>query len=251
MITTITLGVLLFMGAMAFASGFWSYRNRPSDRKEWWSNLWQGICTELIGAIITALLFTVLLGAVERQAEQTRRLAEQQQAEADLKAQLIRQMGSRDNSTALYVAGELAAKGWLYDGSLQGAHLIGADLQDAELVAANLEGAVLVGANLQDVDLWNANLQGADLWNANLQGVKLAGANLQGANLRNANLQGADLWEANLQGADLYHTQFDENTILPDAVWNNETGAPEGNWTPDTDMERFTNPEHPDFWRSD
>jgi hypothetical protein len=46
---------------------------------------------------------------------------------------------------------------------------------------------------------------------------------------------------ANLQGADLTGAKFDENTTLPDGT----------KWTPDTDMTRFTDPEHPEFWRSD
>jgi hypothetical protein len=66
-------------------------------------------------------------------------------------------------------------------------------------------------------------------------------SNLQGADLTLTNLQGADLRRTNLQGADLEVAQFDENTILPDMT----------KWTPDTDMKRFTDPKHPQFWRSD
>ena len=65
--------------------------------------------------------------------------------------------------------------------------------------------------------------------------------NLQEADLRGANLQEANLWGANLQGADLGGATFDENTMLPDGT----------KWTPGTDMGRFTDREHPDFWRSD
>jgi hypothetical protein len=40
---------------------------------------------------------------------------------------------------------------------------------------------------------------------------------------------------------DLRDTQFDEETRLPDDT----------KWTPDADMSRFTDPKHPEFWRSD
>jgi hypothetical protein len=50
------------------------------------------------------------------------------------------------------------------------------------------------------------------------------------------NLGGASLHSSSLQNA-----EFDEDTKLPD----------ETIWTPDTDMARFTDPNHPDFWRSD
>ena len=39
----------------------------------------------------------------------------------------------------------------------------------------------------------------------------------------------------------LEKVEFNEKTKLPDGK----------KWTPDTDMARFTDPEHPDFWRSD
>ena len=56
------------------------------------------------------------------------------------------------------------------------------------------------------------------------------------ADLASADLFGADLMYANLTGAD-----FAEDTRLPDGT----------HWTPDTDITRFTDPDHPRFWRSD
>ncbi len=113
-------------------------------------------------------------------------------------------------------------------------------------VIPNLQEADLRGTNLQEAILWLANLQEANLRVASLQEANLRVANLQeanlwGTNLWGANLQGAILWGANLQGADLGGATFDENTMLPDGT----------KWTPGTDMGRFTDREHPDFWRSD
>lgn len=56
-----------------------------------------------------------------------------------------------------------------------------------------------------------------------------------------ASLQGTVLAQANLQNATLDSSEFNEETLLPDDLY----------WTPDTDMRRFTDPTHPDFWRSD
>ena len=61
---------------------------------------------------------------------------------------------------------------------------------------------------------------------------------LQQANLWQARLQGATLALADLQVANLYGAEFDMETVLPDG-----TG-----WTPQTDMQRFTDPTHPGFW---
>ncbi|MCI0712694.1 MAG: pentapeptide repeat-containing protein [Chloroflexi bacterium] len=134
---------------------------------------------------------------------------------------LIRELGSMDNATTLKALRELNEKGWDRDGTLK----------EAFLLRANLEGAILENANLQEAFLVYANLRDAQLAKANLQGAILGGANLQGA----------DLFYANLQKADLKGVEFDEKTTLPDVT----------NWSPVVDMEKFTNPDHPDFWKPD
>jgi hypothetical protein len=102
-----------------------------------------------------------------------------------------------------------------------------------------LESADLSGANLQSAYLFSTNLESAYLWNVSLEDAFLGNANLQNAYLARANLEGASLSGANLQGANLNDIIIDETTILSDGT----------NWTPDTDMTRFTDPNHPDFWR--
>ena len=138
------------------------------------------------------------------------------EAEQREKERLILQMGSPDNTFAVEAVRQLRARSWLLDGSLDGAFLNGADLRGANLFAANLKGTYLRGANLADAGL--------------------VGARFEGATLENANFLGADLESAT----------FDARTRLPDC-------DPFGSsvWRPHTDMDRFTDPDHPDFWRSD
>ena len=121
-----------------------------------WKGLALNLGTEMIGAAVTYALFELVIERMER------REAEKEELEAK-KADLIAQMGSGVKDVAVAAAEELRRHGWLYDGSLQGADLLG----------------------------------------------------------------------ANLQGA-----RFDYTT-LPDGT----------KWIPDTDMTRFTDPDHPDFWR--
>lgn len=146
----------------------------------------------------------------------------------------------------------------LQNADLSGARLAEARLADADLRGAtfNLEtsfaGAHMAGANLEGADLRAMNLgvafgekpvdlSGANLRQANLGGVNLWGVNLAGADLLDAGLQGANLRDANLAGADLRGTQFNERTTLPD----------DSAWVEGTDLTRFTDPGHPDFWRSE
>lgn len=133
--------------------------------------------------------------------------------------------------------------------NLQQADLSETNLQQADLRYSNLQQAWLNRSDLQEAKLWGANLQQAGLNSADLQGAKLLHANLQQTALIMTNLQQADLRGANLQEAILetefsgtiYKAQFDETTILPDG----------SRWTPETDMRRFTDPSHPDFWQPD
>ena len=136
---------------------------------------------------------------------------------------------------------------------LERAELEEANLQDANLSWASLEQASLFRANLEQANLQYARLQEADLWEANLHGTNLMSANLQGAFLRAANLRGVEGIET---------ARFDEKTVLPDAesirdendhfmqddagnfIWDKY-------WTPETDMTRYTDPNHPDFWEPD
>lgn len=107
---------------------------------------------------------------------------------------------------------------------------IDSDMQRAFFFTKDLQKADLRNVNLQQANLVSADLQGALLLKTNLQGAILMDANMQGVDLRLANLEGADLRLANMKGA-----------ILPDGT----------TWMPDTDMDYFTDPNHPSFWRSD
>lgn len=178
-----------------------------------------------------------------------------------LQEQLIRNAASTSNEIAKDAVHQLRRQGWLEgekgllqgkklqfaslsgafmpNVNLSGAILGHADLSGANLSFANLSGARLSLANLSGANLWSAYLSGVIMQSADLSGANLSSANLSGVKLDHSNLSGARLSLADLSGATFERAAFDDNTILPDA----------NNWTPDTDMERFTNPDHPNFWR--
>jgi hypothetical protein len=221
----VVLLILIVMGLVSSLGTAW----RTGD----WEGLFLNLGTEMLGAVATYVLLELFIGGGERR-------------EAE-KADLIAQMGSNVKDVAIAAAEELRRRGWLFDGSLQranlfranlpGADLIGADLFGAKLIAANLSGAKLIAANLagaelNDAALVDTHLHSAYLRRARLLDARLLTARLQEADLREANLQGAKLQGANLQGAKL-----SDGTTLPDGT----------KMTPDTDMARFTDPDHPDF----
>lgn len=141
------------------------------------------------------------------------RISHREQIAAE-KRDLLAQMSSPDNSVTRQAIKILWARKWLQTGVAEQANLWGADLEEADLGECKLRGA----------NLWAANLRGTRLW----------------ADLRGANLTLADLTDAQLTSAIHGTVIFDELTTLPDG----------NRWQPNTDMERFTNPQHPQYWRS-
>jgi len=241
------LGLLLVIG---FLTSFMSSNVGASTSAEWREGWLQNFSTEVFGAFMTFILFEQILNKGQTDKAEKRRL--------------IRQLKSSINSERVRALEELRQRRWLKNGflsgeNLAGVNLAGENLTNAKLEQANLTGAILTGATLEAVDLERSNLTGADLEQANLFGSNLTEtilteailtkANLEfaylgdavlvGANLTGANLVGASLEGGDLVGAVLVNAKFNEETYLPD----------ETKWTPETDMTRYTDPDHPDFWQ--
>lgn len=244
----VTLLVVLFLAGMAFISALISLWLEPDRSRQWWGDWFQGVSTEMVGAVVTALLFTFIVGAVE-----------QEQARQALKEDLIKRMSSSVNSEAVRATEELRAEGWLRDGTLRGEEFAGANLAGAQLIFADLreailfdvilDGAILDDALLDSVNLQAASLRATSIQRANLRNANLIVADLAEANLTDTDLRGANLFQANLENAILDNILFDTNTVLPDSIYNSANGDYNNRWTPQTDMARYTNPDHPNFWR--
>lgn len=185
------LGVLIAVGGYLYR--YCACQNWPNLVIGWeqlFLDFYANVATTLVGITIVVLTIDLLN---ERRAEQ------------QLKAQLIREMGSTDNGIALRAVRELRAHGWLEDGSLRRAILQGANLQGADLDRADLQDTILAEADLRKAQLSKANLHGANLQMANLQGANLFNANLHGANLQLVWLQGTWLDKADLYKAEILH----------------------------------------------
>lgn len=185
--------------------------------------------------------------------------------------QLIREMGSYDNGTAIRAIEAIKDEGWLTNGTLSGLRWKFPNLEGTNLQRANFKSSQLLGANLQYVSAYHVNFENArldssdlkygkfnvancknasfpyvdmryaDFRYVNFENAYLPEADLENANLTNVNFKGANLFEANLQGADVKQAIFDETTTLPSGRY----------WSKDTDLSRFTDLHHSDFWRPD
>lgn len=212
--------------------GLWGLLLEGRDDLNLGQRLARGMGPELAGIVISAVTINAL--------------AERRQRE-ELKAQLIRQMGSRHNEIADAAVRELAHHGWLYDGSLnkaylEGANLKGVDLESAVLNRANLMRANLIGAQmsracLNSVIFLNANLDEVRLNYAQMRSAVLDRADLGNATLTDADLSGADLVDANLKHCSLQNTNLsgvdfrDVNLREANMRGTNLTGIK--NWTID------------------
>lgn len=241
----VLIGIGVSVGLLIYAT--------PQAREAYMVNVF----TSALGLGATALIFDEL---------------NRKRSQDDLKRQLVDDAASTSNAIAKNAVHQLRRKGWLEgeNGLLKGANLIEANLNGANLDEANLKGsrlryayltrgrlihadlsgADLVGAHMQQAKLVNANLRQAMLTVADLREAHMDGANLQGAGLNGVHLGAANLWLTELQGANLHeailvgakigNARFDETTVLPDR----------SRWTRKTDMRRFTDPAHPNFWQA-
>lgn len=228
-----TLGLRIAFGliVVAFLSGYWSFSiSGTSNAMQWWIGWLQDVGTEMLGAAVTILLVELV---IYQKRDEVERLDRERMRRRDQFADRLKitvRPGIRQKILTRMKQQNLLAGAWLYEVNLQGANLQGADMQETDFFEAQL----------QDVNFSQVNLVNATLRRANLQGANLEDANLQGADLQEANLQGANLQSADLQDAELGHARFNTDTILPD-------GSP---WTPEVNLERFTNSDSSSFWSS-
>lgn len=211
------------------------------------------IHTEVIGVALSVLITVFVIDALNRRRDEERR-------EQESKERLLREVRSPNNLTARNAIHELRDKGWLTGegGLLRGKNLDCVNWQNTTLTGANLEGAEMWDADmsgeesaLEEVNFRSANLTAASFIDAWVGPAIFENANLQNADLRNTFLAFATFKGANLVGADLRgamkalpateNSPMSKNMILPDG----------SKWTPETDIGIYTDPDHPDFWRSD
>jgi uncharacterized protein YjbI with pentapeptide repeats len=125
-----------------------------------------------------------------------------------------------------------------------------ADFRDAEMHFVKFESkSVILYCNFENVTLsgvtisrthWKlCNLRNADLAEADFSDAILDDIDFQNADMSWIILKKARLYGSNLQGVNLEEAEFDAETILPDGT----------HWTRETDMSRFTDAAHPNFWR--
>lgn len=172
---TAVLGLLFLLAAVVVAVIGQFSTHQQLDVRSFFGDFYTNISTDLISIAVTVLIIDTL---------------NQRRADTERKRQRIREMRSPDNGIALAALSELRDEGWVEDGSLRDAYLLGANLEGAFLREVELNGAWLRDANLQRAYMRDANLTNATLIGANLTAAR----ELTPAQLRQASaLLGATL----------------------------------------------------------
>ncbi|MEO1162794.1 MAG: pentapeptide repeat-containing protein [Chloroflexota bacterium] len=139
----------------------------------------------------------------------------------------------------------------LHFAHLEHSDLLGAHFEHANLSETQLCFAKLFSAHLEHTDLTRANLDNVDFTFAHLEHADLRLARIENTNLSQTKFNNSNLFMASLRGSKNIETaEFNEKTVLPDAnnVGNFLQPKFDKFWTQGTDMTRYTDPEHPDFW---
>lgn len=203
----------------------------------WVSGLMGNLGTELLGALVTYLIF-------ERFVRGRERLEDEEKERQENTHRWIRDLRSRSNDLAIRASNELKAQGYHIGDTLVGINLKDSKLDNicfpkAVLNEVTFRGASLVGADLTEAELRNTDFSGANLEGTTLSRACLNGAILDGANLRGAILNGADLTHASMRGAVLTDARLDDSildqVIMPDSdIFGSVT------YSPEIDIERYT-----------
>jgi len=196
---------------------------------------------EIISIIVTALVVDQIIRRRDRKQMQQRLLRDVAGPSEDVAKAAINIMREED-----WLTGDrsLLKKAYLWEAKLAGVALNGANLAGAALGNSYFMEAYLSNVDFSGADLMGANLAKADMVNTNFHNAQMRYANLEGAYLGAANLRGANLQDAYLADAhltDMYFgdATFDENTVLPDG----------SRWDTSAELDRFTDPAHPNFWQ--
>jgi uncharacterized membrane protein len=182
---------LLILALIIAVYGYLNQHGNWQSPLSFIADFYANISTELISIVITIL---VIDGLNERRAIQQEKQA------------LILQMSSPTNFIAKEAARILRMRGWLTDGTLQGANLLRANLRKVLLVKADLRGALFYKAEIWDAYFHETNLTGAvELEDWQLVTVKyLRKAILPDGKLYNGrfNLRGDISWACDKLGID-------------------------------------------------
>ncbi|MEM9955178.1 MAG: pentapeptide repeat-containing protein [Chloroflexota bacterium] len=128
---------------------------------------------------------------------------------------------------------------------------------------SNFERAKIYDTTLDDADLSLSNFRDATIWNCTFVASRIIEGDFSNAELQRCQFWGADLIKANLAGAIFYDciiagtTSLEganlmgcslEKSLMENLRLSSETILPDGtSWTPDTDLAKFTDRNHPDF----
>lgn len=211
----------------------------------WGEGMLQNFGTEMIGTVITFILFEIIIAGGQRRREAEQRhereqydqlMAYRQAKTANQRQQILESMGTDGLLRGLKTENIRFEKANLASVDCRDCIFTNVDLSGCDLRDAHLGNIRLTNATLSRVDMTNAQLMDADLpqvyalganfqhadmrkinfWGANLRNSTLKGADLRGARLSWANLSWANLQDADLRGANLDHVVMNEGTILPD-----------------------------------
>lgn len=201
-------GLILFVGGLWLGSRLFGVSEAVLEDNE--LAYWTNVFTESLGVVFTI----VVLGAWNTR-----------QNKKDLQKRLVREAGSRDNSTAVSAVDWMREEGWLTglekllsektfkNANLQNADFSGADLTKTGFVQCNCQNANFDNTNLEKGGFVGGRANGARFSGANLIGVRFSGTFFREARFINANMAGAVFERAELSGAYMYNANLEGSHI--------------------------------------
>lgn len=189
--------VLMLLGVVVGIVGFLNHYGKLQlsvFATKFFSDFYTNISTDLISIALTILVIDRL---------------NEQRATEQIKRQLIRDLSSSDYGFATRAARELKANDWLYDGSLNGADISGANLYNENLYGLQMVRGWLIGANLEFTNLNNATIS-----DVTMNGSRLTEARMRNINLSESYISGSVLYKAVMTNSDLRRTDLSDSNLV-------------------------------------
>lgn len=167
--------------------------------------LWPNIIPELLSIAVTVFIIDTLY---------------QKRSDDETKKILVGKMGSNKNDVATEAWMEIKARGWGFDGTLEGKFLLSANLDGNSFTGAAMRKIVLSFSSLRDTSWIETDLEGASLDHTDLSGATLSsypdGRFIPEANLTDVSFFNSDLTGARVRPEQLVKARSLSHAIMPD-----------------------------------
>lgn len=178
-----------------------------------WPGLWLNLATELLGAVVTFLIFDYYIGNREKIQE--------------AKTSLIRDLHSEDRELRMYAFTRLVEDDLLSDIKVNGVNLDGLVLEKQKMDNVDFSLSSLIGANIDNCEFYNcrfnkSKLKGSVLTNTTFKKCSFDRADFSGSHFTNNKVINSTFFQSILNTVIIEKSEFNKTDLNQCQVLNTD-----------------------------